>query len=264
MAAWVEPAPAKVNLALHVRARRPDGFHELETLFAFTRFGDRLEAWPHADWGLEVVGETAAQAGPVEDNLVLRAARAFAAATGLRQRFRFRLHKRIPVAAGLGGGSADAAAALRLLDRAAGTRLGLHALAEIAGELGADVPACVHARTLVGRGRGERLAPGPDVTGLPVVLVNPGVPMPTGPVFRAWDGLDRGPLPADWRVGRNDLEAPAIALAPVVGQVLAFLSALPGAGPVRMSGSGATCLAVGVRALPPLPRGWWGVATELL
>lgn len=259
----VEAAPAKVNLALHVRARLPDGYHALETLFAFTRFGDTLAAEPAADWGLEVAGDTAADAGPEADNLVLRAARAFAAATGSPARFRFRLEKRIPVAAGLGGGSADAAATLRLLDRATGTGLGRDGLLALAAGLGADVPACLASETARGEGRGERLRRAPSRAGTPILLVNPRVAVPTGPVFRAWDGIDRGPLGDDPAAGRNDLEAPAIALQPVIADVLAWLRSLPGASLVRMSGSGATCFALGVRSAR-VPEGWWSAATELV
>ncbi len=263
MTRFVEAAPAKVNLALHVRARLPDGYHALETLFAFTRFGDRLEAEPADDWALDVTGATAGAAGPEADNLVLRAARAFAEASGSRARFRFRLEKRIPVAAGLGGGSADAAATLRLLDRACGTGLGPAGLGAIAAGLGADVPACVASVTARGEGRGERLTPSSSRAGTPILLVNPGVPVPTGPVFRAWDGVDRGPLGDDPETGRNDLEAAAIGLAPVIAEVLAFLRGLPGARLVRMSGSGATCFALGVRRAQ-VPKGWWSAATELV
>lgn len=262
----VEAAPAKVNLALHVRARLPDGYHALETLFAFTRFGDRLEAAPADDWALEVAGPMAPSAGPPADNLVLRAAHAFAAATGSRARFRFRLDKQIPVAAGLGGGSADAAAALRLLDRATGAGLGPAALEQIAAPLGADVPACVQSRTARGTGRGETLAAAAPLTGTPILLVNPRVPVATGPVFRAWDGIDRGPLGPDPRAGRNDLEPPAITLQPVIAEVLAWLGTLPGATLVRMSGSGATCLALFEHAVPEVvpPAGWWHQASTLL
>ena len=259
---WEEAAPAKVNLALHVRRRRDDGYHDLETLFAFTRFGDRLVAEPAGDWALEVTGEMAAAAGPEADNLVLKAARAFAEASGRPERFRFRLEKRIPVAAGLGGGSADAAAALRLLDRATGAKLGRARLEELAADLGADVPACVSSTTARGQGRGEKLEAAPSLAGTPILLVNPRVAVPTGPVFRGWDGIDRGAMPADPLRGRNDLEGPAIALQPVIAEVLAFLRGLPGATLVRMSGSGATCLALGVREAQ-VPDGWWSVATEL-
>jgi 4-diphosphocytidyl-2-C-methyl-D-erythritol kinase len=261
-----EHAPAKINLALHVRRRRPDGYHDLETLFAFTRFGDLLTAREDADWSLAVDGPTAAAAGPLEQNLVLWAAHAFAAATGSRVRYAFRLTKRIPVAAGLGGGSADAGAALRLLNRLAGSPLSEMDLELIGAGLGADVPACVRSRTAVGAGVGEALSPGPDLAGQTLLLVNPQVPVPTGPVFRAWDGIDHGPLGTDWRSARNDLEPAAIALQPVIADVLAWLRALPGANFARMSGSGATCFALFDRAVPQVspPQGWWAVPTELL
>ncbi len=270
-----EHAPAKVNLALHVRGRDPAGWHRIETLFAFTAFGDRLEATPAGEWSLAVEGPYAAACGPAADNLVLRAAAAFAAATGSRARFAFRLTKRIPAAAGLGGGSADAAAALRLLARAHPGRIAGAELAALAAGLGADVPACLASATSRGTGRGEALAPAAPVSGTPVLLVNPGVEVPTGAVFAAWDGIDRGPLPpgptlAAALAGRNDLEAPAIARAPVIAEVLQALRAAPGALLVRMSGSGATCFALFAEAAArdaaaaSLPRGWWRAATRLL
>jgi len=263
--AGVEPAPAKLNLALHVRARRADGYHELETLFAFTRFGDSLEAVAADDWSLLVRGPMADAAGPLADNLVLRAARAFAGASGSKARYALRLDKCIPVAAGLGGGSADAAAALRLLNRLAGDPLTVIDLEHIGAELGADVPACVRSATAFGTGKGEALASGPMLSGTAVLLVNPRVPVPTGPVFRAWDGRDLGPLGADWRAARNDLEAPAIGLQPVIADVLDWLRSLPGVSLARMSGSGATCFALFEGRIPPVtaPNGWWAQATEL-
>jgi 4-diphosphocytidyl-2-C-methyl-D-erythritol kinase len=229
-----------------------------------------LLAFEAADWSLEVAGPTAAAAGPLEDNLVLRAARAFAEATGSSARYALRLEKHIPVAAGLGGGSADAGAALRLLNRLAGAPLGNAALEGLGAALGADVPACVRSRTAIGSGVGEALAPGPEVAGLGVLLVNPRVPVPTGPVFRAWDGVDRGPLGADWRAARNDLEAPAIGLQPVIGEVLGWLRSLPGVTLARMSGSGATCFALFEGAAPAegaelaAAQGWWAEPTRLL
>lgn len=258
-----EAAPAKINLALHVRRRRADGYHDLETLFAFTAFGDLVEARAAPRWSLAVEGPLAAAVGE-GDNLVLRAAHAFAAATGTRPHA-LRLTKRIPVAAGLGGGSADAAATLRLLNRLAGAPLGMDALEALGAGLGADVPACLRSVTAFGRGRGDRLAPAEPVSGQPVLLVNPMVAVPTRPVFAGWDGVDRGPL-LDWRSGRNDLEPPALALAPVIADVLAWLRALPGAGLVRMSGSGATCFALFDRppAPPMAPAGWWVQPTRLL
>ena len=264
--AGFEPAPAKLNLALHVRARRRDGYHDLETLFAFTRFGDTLEAIEANDWSLSVSGPTAEAAGPVADNLVLRAASAFAHASGVAARYAFRLEKRIPVAAGLGGGSADAAATLRLLNRLAGSPMPISDLERIGVDLGADVPACVRSASAFGMGKGEALLPGPDLAGTPVLLVNPRVAVPTGPVFRAWNGVDQGKLGTDWRNARNDLEAPAVALQPVIADVLAWLRALPSVTLARMSGSGATCFALfdGAVCEEAPPHGWWAQASELI
>jgi len=268
-------ARAKVNLALHVRRRRGDGYHDLETLFAFTAFGDALQVVAGEGLTLDVRGPMAAAiAGEAPaDNLVLRAARALAAAAGIeRPAAALTLDKHIPVAAGLGGGSADAAAALRLLDRFWGLGLGLDALAAIAAPLGADVPACVYERTAVGTGRGEALTPVDlGLAGTPVLLVNPGFAVPTGPVFAGWDGVDRGPLdPAAWRAARNDLTPLAVRLQPVIADVLAALEAT-GATFVRMSGSGATCLALyGTRDAcaaaqqAVAARGWWNTATTLV
>lgn len=263
-----EPAPAKINLALHVRRRRADGYHDLETLFAFTRFGDRLLAEAAADWSLDVTGPMAEMAGSGPDNLVLKAARAYAAAVPACARQAFRLDKQIPVAAGLGGGSADAAAALRLLDRLSGAAVGAAALERIGATLGADVAACVRSESAFGTGVGADLAPGPRLSGLPLLLVNPRVAVPTGPVFAGWDNVDRGPLGTDWRQARNDLAAPAIALQPVIASVLAWLHGLPGVSLARMSGSGATCFALfetdAALAAVDVPADWWHAKTELL
>ncbi len=240
----IESAPAKVNLALHLRRRRADGYHDLETLFAFTDFGDTVRVAEGDGLTLTVSGPFAGAVGD-GDNLVLRAARALAGAAGCQANAALSLDKHIPVAAGLGGGSADAAATLRLLNRFWRLDWPPARLAAVADPLGADVPACVFSRTLAGTGRGNALSP-VDFTlaGVPVLLVNPRVAVPTGPVFAAWDGIDLGPLDlAVWRAARNDLTAPAIGLAPAVGDVLAALEAT-GADLVRMSGSGATCLAL--------------------
>lgn len=264
--AGTEAAPAKINLALHVRRRREDGYHDLETLFAFTRFGDLLHAREADDWALEVTGPTAGAAGPLAENLVLWAAHGFATATGMRERYAFTLEKHIPVAAGLGGGSADAGAALRLLNRLAGHPLGESELEHLGATLGADVPACVRSRPALGTGAGEELVDFGALPPMGVLLVNPGVAVPTGPVFRAWDGQDGGPLGHDWHAARNDLEAPACRLQPVIADVLAWLRTLPGASLVRMSGSGATCFALFPGAIPPVdaPNGWWVQPTALL
>jgi len=244
MTIFVETAYAKLNLALHVRARRPDGYHELETLFAFLDDGDRLSATPAEDFSLTITGPFATGLSAGEDNLVLRAVRALAAAWPGHQPLAFTLHKRLPIAAGIGGGSADAAAALRLAARLWG--LPEVAPSRVAAAIGADVPACLASHMCFGRGLGEVLSPiaREGIAGLPVLLVNPLVVCPTGPVFKAWDGVDRGPLdPAQWRAGRNDLERPARALVPEIATVLGVLRATD-ADLVRMSGSGATCFAL--------------------
>ena len=242
-----ELAPAKINLALHVRARRADGYHELETLFAFVTDGDTVTLAP-GPLSLTVTGPFAAGLSGEGDNLILRAARAFAAAFGRPETGAFTLDKHLPVASGIGGGSADAAATLRALAKANGVALDDPRLFEIAAALGSDVPACLLGRTALGEGRGERLYPLDGPAGMPVLLVNPGVAVSTAAVFKAWDGLDRGAMPDGDALslalaGRNDLEAPARRLAPVIDEVLTRL----GEGtPVlaRMSGSGATCFAL--------------------
>lgn len=263
----VETAKAKLNLALHVRARRPDGYHELETLFAFVEDGDIVTVEPADTDSFTLTGPFAAVLDGEGDNLVTRAARAF------RERFgggahAITLDKRLPVASGIGGGSADAAATLRALGRLHGVTL--DAMFPIADALGSDVPACLYGVTAIGRGRGEQLEPVPGLPGTPVLLVNPGVGVSTAEVFRRWDGIDRGPLPADPREGRNDLEPPARAIAPVINEVLDLLAAQPGAGLVRMSGSGATCFALfdsetnrDAAAEALAGKGWWTLASTL-
>jgi 4-diphosphocytidyl-2-C-methyl-D-erythritol kinase len=242
----LETAYAKLNLALHVRRRRADGYHELETLFAFLDDGDRLSAAPAADFSLTLTGPFAQGLSTGADNLVLRAARMLAQHAGIATGAAFTLDKRLPVAAGIGGGSADAAAALRLLARLWGVTADGLRPADIAAQLGADVPACIASQTCFGTGVGEVLVPvgGAGLAGAAVLLVNPLVACPTGPVFKAWDGIDRGALdPGGWMQGRNDLEAPAIGLHP---EIAAVLAALRETGPrcARMSGSGATCFAL--------------------
>lgn len=237
-----EIAYAKINLALHVRRRREDGYHELETLFAFMDDGDRLFATPAERDSLTTHGEFAAGIDDPFDNIVAKALAALPHGQG----WTVQLEKRLPVAAGLGGGSADAGAVFRMIER-------VHGLPEDwrqrAARLGADVPACVRSVSCIGTGTGTDLeGVENDLTGMPVLLVNPRVPVPTGPVFKAWDGVDRGALPTGsirqvasaWR---NDLEAPAIMLCPVIAEVL---SALRKTAPLlaRMSGSGATCFAL--------------------
>jgi 4-diphosphocytidyl-2-C-methyl-D-erythritol kinase len=266
-----EIAPAKINLALHLRRRRPDGYHDLETVFAFTTFGDMLGVAPAPDLSLRVTGGFADAAGAGDDNLVLRAARALAAAAGIEAGAAITLDKQIPVAAGLGGGSADAAAALRLLVRFWGLDWTAAQLETLAAGLGADVPACVQSQTCFGSGRGEILTPWPDdLAGRPVLLVNPRVAVPTGPVFAGWDRIDHGGIMAGTPLSalRNDMTAAAVAIAPVIGEVLAALAETQ---PMlaRMSGSGATCLALyddipaRAAAAALAPHGWWQAATLL-
>ncbi len=261
-----EPAPAKLNLALHVRGKLPDGRHALETLFAFCTDGDRVEGVAADDVRLDVSGPFAAALGG--DNLVLAAANALRAAADVEQGASLRLIKNLPVASGIGGGSADAAAALRLLTRLWGIDPA-YATA-VAPGLGADVPACLLSLTVRGEGAGDRLEliEDPTIAGTPVLLVNPLEPLSTGAVFARWDGIDHGPL-CDWRDGRNDLEAPARTLVPSVGAILDWFAARPGATVIRMSGSGATCFALfddeAARdaAAEACPEQWWHLATFL-
>ncbi len=274
-----ETAYAKINLALHVRRRRPDGYHELETLFAFCADGDRLSATPADTLSLAIEGPfgEGLSAGP--DNLVLRAAVALRAEAGVGTGAAIRLDKRLPVASGIGGGSADAAAALRLLVRLWGVTVADEALHAIGAALGADVPACVASRACRGEGRGDALdfLDEGALAGRPVLLVNPRVAVPTGPVFQRWDGIDRGPLAegdplAAALAGRNDLEPPARTMQPVIAEVVEALAAMPGVVLARMSGSGATCFALtdsldardsADRAIADAQPGWWRLATVL-
>jgi len=267
-----DTAYAKLNLALHVRARRADGYHELETLFAFLNDGDRLSIAPADTLTLTITGPFAGELLAGADNLVLRAARLLAARNGVTAGAAFTLSKNLPVAAGLGGGSADAAAALRLAARLWDVG---RPEAALAAELGADVPACLLSRTCLGTGVGDDLAPvagAARLAGLPLLLVNPRLACPTAPVFQAWDGVDRGPLDvAQWQAAHNDLEVPAIALVPQIADVLAALRQTSPA-LARMSGSGATCFAVytsapardaAATALARAQPQWWQMAGAL-
>lgn len=237
-----QTAYAKINLALHVRERREDGYHVLETLFAFVDAGDTLTAKIADQDSLQAVGEFAGGIDNPMDNLVARALAVLPRPQGLA----ISLEKNLPVAAGLGGGSADAGAVFRMVEELYGlpddwqTR---------AAKLGADVPSCVRSEMSIGLGTGTELTEvDDDLKGTPVLLVNPRVPLATGPVFKAWDQIDKGPLPAGSArtialKGRNDLTAPALSLCPVIGDVLCALEA-SGAWLTRMSGSGATCFAL--------------------
>lgn len=263
----IETAYAKINLALHVRRRREDGYHELETVFAFVDAGDRLSVSPAERDSLRVLGEFAGTLDNRFDNIVMQALTALPRPQG----WAVTLEKNLPVAAGLGGGSADAGALFRLVERSQGLPDDWQARA---AKLGADVPACVLSRACIGRGTGTELTEvANDLAGMACLLVNPRVPLSTGPVFKAWDGIDRGPLPeGDLReimlAGRNDLEAPALSLCPVIDEVLGALKATK---PVlaRMSGSGATCFALyddpaqRDAAQAAMPKEWWTLAGAL-
>jgi 4-diphosphocytidyl-2-C-methyl-D-erythritol kinase len=251
--ARAEKAPAKVNLTLRVLGRRADGYHELESLVAFAGVGDALTFAPGDALTLAVSGPTAPAAGDSADNLVLKAARALAERIAGLTLGRFALSKRLPVAAGLGGGSADAAAALRLLAQANGIALADPRLMQAAQATGADVPVCLDPRPRLMRGVGDVLSAPLDLPRLFAVLINPGVAVSTRDVFAALSLPPAAPpsqagppsapsaLLAEIASGRNDLEPPAIELEPVIADVLSVLNKLPGCRLARMSGSGATC-----------------------
>lgn len=265
-----ETAYAKINLALHVRKRREDGYHDLETLFAFVDCGDVLSARAADQDSVETQGEFAGALDDPFDNLVAKALAALPRSGGMQ----ITLEKNLPVAAGLGGGSADAGAVFRIVET-------MHGLPDDwetrAAKLGADVPACVRSEMAVGRGTGTALeSVENDVAGMAILLVNPRIPLSTGPVFMAWDGEDRGPLPfgpasAIALEGRNDLEEPAITLCPAIADVL---TALHETQPwlARMSGSGATCFALyetcqardaAAEAIGVQQPEWWQMAGTL-
>jgi 4-diphosphocytidyl-2-C-methyl-D-erythritol kinase len=256
-----ERAPAKINLTLHVTGRRADGWHTLESFVALSRGGDTLSLTGGEPLALSIEGPAAAACGNLDDNLVLRAARLFA------ERFRdaklgsFHLVKRLPVAAGLGGGSSDAAAALRLLARANALSLADAGVIDAARATGADVPVCLMGRARMMRGVGDELGPHLALPPLIGLLVNPGEPVATREVFslmkiapgsatgfgghpELYPNMAPEALIAALRKGRNDMEAAACVLAPVIGDVLAVLGAAPGCRLARMSGSGATCFAL--------------------
>ena len=270
-----ELAPAKVNLFLHVVGRRDNGYHELDSLAVFPGAADRLEATVADGLTLQVGGPLGSGLGGGPDNLVLRAACALADHTGAGFGARLVLEKRLPVASGIGGGSADAAAALRLLVRLWGLSVPEQDLLGIALRLGADVPVCLASHPARMTGLGDRLGPAPALPPFGMVLVNPGVGVSTPEVFRARAGLFSQParLPAAWsgltamvdglRGLTNDLEPPALRLCPVIADVLAWLRAQPGCLLARMSGSGATCFGLFAPGEAPLaaaraaPAGWW-------
>jgi 4-diphosphocytidyl-2-C-methyl-D-erythritol kinase len=262
-----EPAPAKLNLALHVRGKLPDGRHQIETIFAFCTDGDQVAASASDELTFEAGGPFAGELGDPKDDLVLKAARALRESAGVDQGAALALTKNLPVASGIGGGSADAAATLRLLTRLWNIDPS-HATA-VAPGLGADVPACLLSVSVRGDGAGDHLQPIElRISNTPVLLINPRVALPTRDVFEAWDGEDKGPLD-HWRGGRNDLESVAVEKVPLIGTVLAWLSVQQGASFVRMSGSGATCYALFEteeardQAEVAVPREWWRLSTFL-
>jgi len=284
----VENAPAKVNLTLRVVGRRSDGYHEIESLVAFAGVGDRLSLSRGKELSLVVRGPSAAQAGDGADNLVLKAARALAERIPNVGCGAFELDKSLPVAAGLGGGSADAAAALRLLARANGLAGDDPLLYAAARATGADVPVCLDPQPRLMRGIGEVLSETLRLPSLQAVLVNPGVTLATKAVFAAWVPGTSPATPADVAAitklttreqvlqflltQSNDLEAAAIALAPAIGDVLVALRALDGCRLARMSGSGATCFALFASAVEAIAAAelvhrecpqWWVRASAL-
>ncbi len=268
-------APAKVNLHLHVTGRRPDGYHTLDSLVVFAGAADEVQAVAAPGLSLVLEGPQAGALAAEADNLVLRAARALAAAAGIAPDAALTLGKHLPVASGIGGGSTDAAAALRVLNDVWGLGWPEARLAEVALPLGADIPACIAARPVRMGGIGEVLSPAPCLPPCGILLANPRIALPTPAVFKARQGGFSGAavLPSGWREAsemardlaglRNDLEPPAIGLCPAIAGVLEALRDLPGCLLARMSGSGATCFALfahareaaGAAAL--LPAAWW-------
>ena len=267
MIRYSEVAPAKLNLALHVRGSMPDGRHRLDTIFAFCIDGDTVEAEDADELSLAVTG-TFAEDLARAPNLVLDAAEALRREAQCNAGAALHLKKELPVASGIGGGSADAAATLRLLTRL--WKIDPAHAAAVAPRLGSDVPACLLSMSARGRGAGDELEllDDPGIAGTPVLLVNSRIPLSTGKVFAGWDSQDRGPI-GDWRDGRNDLEASATGIVPEIGEVLAWLRARAGASFVRMSGSGATCFALfdiekaRDSAAEAVPGHWWHLATVL-
>jgi 4-diphosphocytidyl-2-C-methyl-D-erythritol kinase len=266
-----ERAPAKINLFLHVGTKRADGFHPLQSLAVFTDMGDVLEIAPGAELSLTIDGPFSKGLDGEGDNLVLRAARALGT-----QAVSLKLTKNLPVASGIGGGSADAAAALRGLS-------GGDDLHAIAASLGSDIPVCLDSKPAFMEGRGEILRPVEALPRIPMLLVNPGVAVPTRDVFAgltirsgaemtlpAGRFRDTADLLRFMETTRNDLEAPALVLQPVIGEVLAAIAALPGALLTRMSGSGATCFGIfadddccrrAAETLKQAAPGWWVAPT---
>lgn len=279
IAALSDSARAKINLTLRVVRRRPDGYHELESLVAFAALADTLTLVPGGVPSLEVSGPFAPASGAPDQNLVLRAARALGLPSG-----RFRLAKHIPVAAGLGGGSADAAAALRLIARANGIAPDDPRLGTAARATGADVAVCLDGQARIMRGIGEQLSAPIKLPAIPAVLLNPGIALATTAVFSAFEAKDcsHQPLgevpvqrdaPLEWLAGYgNDLTRAATACVPAIADALRALTAFPACRLARMSGSGATCFGLfdndsGAKAAAEKLRAsypnWWVCETTI-
>ncbi|MGE3872149.1 MAG: 4-(cytidine 5'-diphospho)-2-C-methyl-D-erythritol kinase [Parvibaculaceae bacterium] len=272
-----ELAPAKVNLALHVLGRRDDGYHELDSIVAFAGVADRLSFVEAEDWRLYIAGPFARALPLGDDNLVLKAAHAFDEAWPGQGKYRITLEKNLPVASGIGGGSADAAAVLRALAKLAGMAE-TDKLAKVAAAIGADVPVCLAGKTCRMRGIGEEIDILEGVPQMPAVLVNPGTALATADVFAklafasGHKGFSALALDADWASLRNDLTMPALTLAPQIGKVLAALRAQADLRYARMSGSGATCFGIfgspeaaeaAARNIAKMHSEWWAVATPI-
>ncbi len=275
MPADTETAFAKINLALHVRRRREDGYHDIETLFAFAQHGDQLQASLSDRLDLTIDGPFGSGLSVDDDNLVMQAANRLRAHFSITDGASIRLTKNLPIAWGFGGGSADAAAAARLLNRLWDIQASEQELADILAPLGADIPACVFSRTSFGSGTGTALELRDDsnVPARHLLLVNPLQSISTAAIFKAWDGKDRGPFERGdiWQAalsGRNDLEPIAAAICPAITDILDVLA---GAKPLiaRMSGSGATCFALFAEAedleaaKADLDPRWWSMGTQL-
>jgi 4-diphosphocytidyl-2-C-methyl-D-erythritol kinase len=279
-----EFAPAKINLFLHVTGRRADGYHLISSLMVFADIGDDLTAARSSGFSLAIDGPFGAGLPTDGGNLVTRAADRLAAAMGIAPDAALRLTKILPVASGIGGGSADAAAALRALVRLWGRDPGPDALAKLGLDLGADVPVCLVSKAMNVSGIGETLDPAPPLPDVWVVLSNPGVAVATRDVFKARTGPFSRPAPlvdaprdatglAQALASRhNDLEVPAIGLVPAIGTVLEALRSAPGCLLARMSGSGATCFGLfadqvlaeaAARTIKQTHSIWWSVAAPL-
>lgn len=280
----IESAPAKLNLFLHVTGKREDHYHLLESLVVFTDFGDTLEMHDAAALTLDIAGPYAAALAAAEGNLIVKAAEALRRHSGCRRGARIVLHKRIPLSAGLGGGSADAAAALRGLTRLWDLGIDNEALHQLAASLGSDVPVCLRGQPAVMRGVGEQLSPMDIEAPAWVVLANPDFPLATADVYRRFTGPFSVPAVLPSRIdgfdallaaiaaGRNDLQVPAVALQPAIKEMLAAITATPRCRLSRMAGSGATCFGLfadaddAARAVQQLRRDhpqWWLCETRV-